>query len=208
MENKNLKHGFTQVAGHTSYGEFNVPCIMISDDGLRVLKLIQQPPRGQKELIFYRQINGGFSNFKKQIIFSDSGVNSSSRRLSHVSYKFDSEYLGSESSYSSSTVSNLSYVQKIQNHDNSSSSSSVMQSLNENLLSEFNIDEKLLKKLRDEFVAKFYGVKTVNGYDYLELERIGYHLRLVFKITRISKFKNCQKLNSSCREILSTFLWR
>ena len=48
-----------------------------------------------------------------------------------------------------------------------------MQSLNASLLSEFNIAETLLKTLREEFVAKFYGVKTVNGYDYLELDRIG-----------------------------------
>ena len=83
MCSKNID-SFIQVAGHTNYGEHNVPCILVSDDGLRVLKLIQQPPRGQKELIFYRQINGGFSKSKKtgdsEVKCSDSGVNSSSRR--------------------------------------------------------------------------------------------------------------------------------
>jgi len=198
MCSKNID-SFIQVAGHTNYGEHNVPCILVSDDGLRVLKLIQQPPRGQKELIFYRQINGGFNKAKKkensEVKCSDSGVNSSSRRLS---YKFDGEYAGSESSFNTSFNSSFACTSSIENSINhsltsnplsktpdskqnktsllplsTSSSNNIMQSLNASLLSEFNIAETLLKTLREEFVAKFYGVKTVNGYDYLELDRIG-----------------------------------
>lgn len=198
MCSKNID-SFIQVAGHTNYGEHNVPCILVSDDGLRVLKLIQQPPRGQKELIFYRQINGGFSKSKKtgdsEVKCSDSGVNSSSRRLS---YKFDGEYAGSESSFNTSFNSSFACNSSIENSISNSltsnslsktpdskqiktsllpmspsSSNNIMQSLNASLLSEFNIAETLLKTLREEFVAKFYGVKTVNGYDYLELDRIG-----------------------------------
>lgn len=187
---------FIQVAGHTNYGEHNVPCILISDDGLRVLKLIQQPPRGQKELIFYRQINGGFdkNSVKAKQLCSDSGINS--RRFS---YKFDSEYAGSESSYNSSmfcwsvngstansigniAVNSTTNVSKTANSTcisnslpQANSSNGIMQTLNESLLSEFKIAEELQLRFLN-FVAKFYGVKTVNGYDYLELERIGYRL--------------------------------
>lgn len=160
------KPEFIQVAGHTRYGEQNVPCIITSDDGLRIFKLIQQPPRGQKELIFYRQING---NTKTPLttttsLFSDSGVTALSRRVS----------------YAESSVSSFNSKYSSNNHDaicedmpKSKSHCAIQQSLQENLLSEFDISEELLKKLREDFVAKFFGVKTVNGYDYLELERIG-----------------------------------
>ena len=94
----NHVENFVQVAGHTDYGEHNVHCILVSDDGSRVLKLIQQPPRGQKELMFYRRINGGFKSKTKA------------------------------------------------------------------LLSECNISKKLSEALREDLVAKFHGVKTVNGY--------------------------------------------
>lgn len=47
---------FIQLAGHTTFGESKTPCIVVHKTRGTVLKLIQPPPRGQKELLFYRQL--------------------------------------------------------------------------------------------------------------------------------------------------------
>jgi hypothetical protein len=53
-----------QLAGHFTFGQNKIPCIMLSLTGNTVLKLIQPPPKGQNEFIFYRHTKHFMDNYK------------------------------------------------------------------------------------------------------------------------------------------------
>jgi len=101
-------------------------------------------PKGHVELSFYKAIGQEqLSNYKKL------GKNSSSLMSTD------------------SGISNSSEVEKRYSKCLSENKQLLLEQYSANM----KIDEKLLKGLKN-FLPKFYGVRTVNGYDYLEIENL------------------------------------
>jgi len=144
---------YTQLAGHANYGEKGIRCIIPSIDGQTIIKLIQPPPRGQKELMFYRHL---LSNQEVQAaiqsydVFSDSGVSSN----------HDNEC---ENPNNSTHHSPKEEIRK-----NSHAIQCLQQSIG-GLIKQ----PELVEELVSSFIPKFHGLYNIDGYDYLEIERIG-----------------------------------
>lgn len=174
-----------QLGGHQTFGENNIKCIILSKDNKTLLKLIQPPPRGQKELIFYRHLlrasnKASLSICSMPYVISDSGTGFShtSSSVTDKSTTTTTLHQLSMTRRPSGTSSCTSYESDSNTHtsQHQPSESPAIQLLRQDLLSNINISAQLLSTLRDKFVPKFYGIKTIEGYDYLEIERIGCNL--------------------------------
>lgn len=149
----------TQLAGHSTFGESSIPCIMESDENNTILKLIQPPPRGQKELLFYRHLvpNKEFtSRTQKSSIISDSGVSSSGTSTKAC--------LTTTNPTSSTPTGDLT--------SNSTDKASIQSVYETYLAPGLHLEPELLQELISNYIPKFYGIRNINGYDYLELENV------------------------------------
>lgn len=134
---KPLQH---QIAGHFTYGDKNISCILESQDSERVFKLIKAPPKGHEEMTFYRTFVKQQNKRKQSKVKSsltDSGFNSEGPARERSSYG----------------------------------------SLEHSLLSHVALPEEQLEEFQN-FTSDFYGITSINGHDYIELENL------------YSKFKN------------------
>jgi len=121
---KPLKH---QIAGHFTYGENEISCIL--EKGNRIFKLIKAPPKGHEEILFYRTF------VRIQTLSTGPEIKSSASATSD-----------SLSQYHTSTDST-------------------------NLLDKVSLSPELLDEFQ-RFTSKFYGISTINGHDYIELDNL------------------------------------
>jgi len=143
MDNEQFKPIENQLAGHIVTNS-GTPCLLQSTSGKTILKLIQPMPKGHVELSFYKAIGQEqLSNYQK---------------------------LGKNSTSLMSTDSGISNGNEVAKRYSKCLSEN-KQLLLEQYSAGIKIDDSLLKDLKS-FLPKFYGVRTVNGYDYLEIENL------------------------------------
>lgn len=187
--NKQLESTPIQLAGHISFGESNIPCITFDKENNTVLKLIQPPPKGQNEFIFYRHTKVYIDQYKNEQYnestikidrsstqnslttthetLSDSGISDSSKVaiLSKISNSKDEDLNLTADDQTSQQQQPTTCIKRfIKNY-----------SLEQNIFNNLKLDKNLIQKLINDFLPKFYGTKQINGYDYIELENLGYN---------------------------------
>lgn len=133
-----------QLAGHI-LTDTGTPCLLESSVGT-ILKLIQPPPKGHVELTFYKHL---------------------------ITSSIMNDKLGKNST---SLMSSDSGISNLDQETNKKCLSKIKQSkqllLEQQYSPQLQISNPLLTTLRNKFVPKFYGIRTVNGYDYLEIENL------------------------------------
>merc|ERR1712048_386188 len=187
------KTPFIQLAGHITFSEKQIPCIIPNHekDNQTIFKLIQPPPKGQIEFIFYRHKHiymSRFENFERELKidkhvniessypnvqchFSDSGLSDwSTQNRTNVSFS-QSDHHSQSISYQITVESSIeSSIQKTSRKVSSSTNSYRQQYCRFDDLK--NISPDSLKKFLFDFTPTFYGIHSINGYDYLELENL------------------------------------
>jgi len=121
---KPLKH---QIAGHFTYGENKIRCIL--EKGNRIFKLIKAPPKGHDEILFYQTF------VRIQNPCTDSKTKSDHTPTTETSSQYHT------------LTDSTDLLDKV--------------SLASNLLDEFQ-----------SFTSKFYGITTINGHDYIQLDNL------------------------------------
>lgn len=133
-----------QLAGHITFGAKKIPCIMLSPSGDTVLKLIQPPPKGQNEFIFYRHTKHFLDNYvdveslQEQELSdkqtereptanlkltprktSDSGLSSSTANIKYLTVNLPSSFFDDNSSAgisNSNSISQFSEAQSLEDY--------------------------------------------------------------------------------------------
>lgn len=178
IKNKSL----VQLAGHQSrkIGEDEIPCfVSVQKDKTKILKLIEHPPKGQLEFVFYRHTKlfmeqEGFGQVLSEIDLTRNSADKSSIK----SEKSKDDLSDSGISDQSENISKISAVSHQlpdkTSPETSNSTSNKPKILEKNLFSELNLSKSMIKELITEYIPKFYGIQQINGNDYLELENLGY----------------------------------